>query len=215
MRTIIVGYGRVGSRTARVLDEEGHEVTVIDNDREKVDRARERGFTVVHGNGNDPAVLAEAGVERMDAIAALTGDSNVNYEICRQGADHGCRTVMRVSEDFREYDEYEAAVDEVVYPEQLGAVGAKTALLGGSFSSAAELTEDLQMVTLTIHEDAPAVGRRVNDLSVEGARVYAHGRARESMTIPLPGTVIHAGDRLAALVETDRLDDVRATLLGT
>lgn len=216
MRVIVVGYGRVGSRTARVLHEEGHDVTVIDTVREKTERARQVGITVFEGDGTDPELLAEAGVARADGVAGLTGDPNVNFEICREASDYDCRTVMRVSEDFRAdvYDEYEAAVDEVIYPEQLGAVGAKTAMLGGSFSAAVELTADLQLVTFTITENAPIVGERVTALDVADARIYAHGRAREDMTIPLPGTTVQSGDRIAAVVDGEHVSAVRERLLG-
>jgi trk system potassium uptake protein TrkA len=216
MRIVIAGFGRVGSRTARVLDEEGHEVTVVESDREKVERARSRGFTAIQGDASNPAVLEEAGIAEADAVAGLTGDPNVNFDVCMEGKEYGCRTVMRLSEDFREeiYDEYEEAVDGVVYPERLGAAGAKTALLGGSFNAIAELTEDLQLTTVTVDEDSPVVGRRVNDVEVDGARIYAHGHARESLTIPLPGTEIEAGDRLAVIVEGDQVDAIREALLG-
>lgn len=216
MRVVIAGYGRVGSRTARVLDEEGHDVTLVENVPEKAETARERGFTVVEGDASNPSVLEEAGIEDADAVAGLTGNPTTNFEICSLGKEYGCRTVMRLSEDVPDeiYDEYEAAVDEVIYPERLGAAGAKTALLGGNFNAIGELTEDLQLTTVTVTEDAPVVGRRVNDLAVEGARIYAHGRERESLTIPLPGTEIEAGDRLAVVVEGTRIGDVREALLG-
>lgn len=216
MRVIVVGFGRVGSRTARVLDEEGHHVTVIDSDAEAVELARTRGFEAIHGGGNNDAVLSEAGLQSADAVGALTGDPNVNFETCKTSAAAGCRTVMRVNEDVRPdvYDEYAATVDEVIYPEQLGAVGAKTALLGGNFNAVDELTEDLQLITVSLPTDAPVVGTRVNAVDVDGARVYAHGSQDEPMTIPLPGTRIEPGDRIAVLVETDRLDAVRDALLG-
>ncbi|QLG27982.1 TrkA family potassium uptake protein [Halorarum halophilum] len=216
MRLIIVGFGRVGSRTARVLQEEGHEVVVVDNDAEKIDRARSRGFTVVPGDGSDPAVLDEADVEGADAVGAITGDPNVNFEVCMIAKDHGCRTVMRISEDFSEdvYDEYARAVDEVIYPERLGAAGAKTALLGGNFNAIGELTEQLQLVAVAVPDDAPVVGTRVHDIELDGARVYAHGRQREPLTIPLPGTAVQAGDRLALITEIARADDTRSALLG-
>ena len=47
MRFVIVGYGRVGARTAHILDEEGHDVVVVEIDPKKVERAREGGFDVV------------------------------------------------------------------------------------------------------------------------------------------------------------------------
>ena len=216
MRLIVVGFGRVGSRTARVLVEEGHEVVVVDDDPEKVERARTRGFEVVGGDGASEGVLREAGVERADAVGGLSGDPDVNFEICMLAKEYGCRTVMRISEDFREdvYDEYERAVDEVVYPERLGAAGAKTALLGGNFNAIGDLTERLQLVALSVPEGAPVVGESVNDIALDGARVYAHGREREELVIPMPGTVVATDDRLALLVETDRAEEVRTALIG-
>ncbi len=212
-----MGYGRVGSRTARVLDEEGHDVSVVDNDHVKVERARDRGLTVVEGDGSNPSALREAGVADAEAVGAITGDPTVNFEICMEAKDEtDCRTVMRISEDFHQeiYDEFEAAVDEIVYPERLGAAGAKTAMLGGNFNAIGDLTERLQLVTIAVDDGAPVIGDHVNDLSVEGGRVYAHGRRRGPLTIPLPGTTVEAGDRLAVLAETDRVGEVRSEILG-
>ena len=50
MKFLIVGFGRVGMRTARVLQSEGHDLVIVDNDPEKVERARGEGFTVVEGD---------------------------------------------------------------------------------------------------------------------------------------------------------------------
>jgi len=48
----------------------------------------------------------------------------------------------------------------------------------------------------------------------DGARVYAHGRADESMEIPLPRTTIEAGDQLAVIAEPDAVAVVRDRLRG-
>jgi trk system potassium uptake protein TrkA len=216
MRIIVVGYGRVGARTARVLVEEGHDVTLVEVLADKADRARGADIDVIVGDGSDEDVLREAGIEEADAVGALTGDPNVNFQICVIARRYGCRTVMRVSEDFRQdkYREYADTVDEIIYPERLGAAGAKTALLGGNFNALADLTERLQVTVLTVPEGAPVVGKRVAGLSFDRARVYAHGPPREPMTIPLPGTEVAAGDRLAMVIETDAIDEVRRELLG-
>ncbi|MFB6095938.1 MAG: TrkA family potassium uptake protein [Haloferacaceae archaeon] len=216
MRIVIVGYGRVGARTARVLREEGYEVVVVDNDQEKVDRARTAGFEVVAGDGSNEAVLREAGIETADAVGGLTGDPNVNFAVCMLGEEYGCRTVMRISEDYREeiYDRYASEVDEIVYPERLGAAGAKTALLGGSFNAIGDLTERLQLSVLRVPEGASVVGRTVSAIELpETARIYAHGSERGPLTIPLPNTTIAAGDRLAVILELEAVDEVRARLL--
>jgi len=44
MRFVIIGAGRVGLRTARVLRDEDHEVTVVERDEPTLRRARDQGF---------------------------------------------------------------------------------------------------------------------------------------------------------------------------
>ncbi|ELZ81914.1 TRK potassium uptake system protein [Haloferax elongans ATCC BAA-1513] len=217
MKFVIVGYGRVGTRTARILREEGHAVTVVDNDEMKVDRALDEGFDTILGDGGTESVLKQAGIEEADAVGGLTGDPNINFAACMLGKEFGCRTVMRISEDYRQeiYERYADDVDEIIYPERLGAAGAKTALLGGDFNALGDLTDKLRLATITVPENAPIVGEHVAsiDLGADG-RIYAHGRKREPMTIPLPGTVVEPGDHLALLTERDELESVRTRLLG-
>lgn len=217
MRFLIVGYGRVGSRTAHVLGEEGHEVVIVERDADKAERARNRGFETVEGDGSNESVLQRADIETADAIGGLTGDPNVNFTVCMYGREYGCRTVMRINEDYRIeiYDQYADDVDEVIYPERLGAAGAKTALLGGNFNALGDLTEQLQLSAVTIPEGSPIVGERVMSLPLpESARVYAHGSGDDPMTIPLPGTTVAPGDHLALLLERDARDEVETALFG-
>ncbi|MFC6837499.1 potassium channel family protein [Halomarina ordinaria] len=218
MKFVIVGYGRVGIRTADILESEGHEVVVVDIEPEKVERAADAGFEAHEGDGDEESVLLAAGVEDADALAGLTGDLGVNLGACVIGDAHGCRTVMRIDDDYHAdiYEKYAAEVDEVVYPERLGAAGAKTALLGGDFDALGELTTGLSAVSLVVSEDAPVVGQRVVELDLpEGALVYAHGRSNEPMTIPLPQTDIQPGDELAFIVEPDLVETLRSRLDGT
>jgi len=217
MKFIIVGFGRIGMRTARTLQNEGHDVVVIELDDERVERATDEGFVVVEGDGSTEEVLVEAGADEADALGALTGDLNTNFSACIIADAHGCRTVLRVNEDFSQqlYERYTDTVDEVIYPERLGAAGAKTALLGGDFEVIADLTEQLSVAGVDIPEGSPVIGERVIEVSLPGeARIYAHGREDESMTIPLPQTRIEAGDSVAVLTDPELLADVRATLRG-
>ena len=217
MKFVIVGYGRVGMRTARILDEEGHEVAIVDTDFDKVERARKAGFDAREGDGGNEEVLESVAIGTADAVAGLTGDLNTNFAACTVGNHYGCRTVMRIDNDYRAdiYNEYADDVDEIVYPERLGAAGAKTALLGGDFNLVTDLTERLQLITVTINGQSPALDRRVSEIELpEGARIYAHGADHESMTIPLPRTTIGVGDRIAVIVEQESVEGVREMLLG-
>ena len=217
MRFIVIGGGRVGLRTARVLREEGHDVTVVERDADRADRARVDGFSVVEGDGSREDVLAKAAVERADAVGALTGDLNANFAACMIAKHHGCRTVMRIDEDYREeiYQKYADEVDEIIYPERLGAIGAKNALLGGNVRAIADIAEHLQVLLFTITEESPMRGYTLSEVQLPAnARLLAFGKRGEPMGIPLPDDSLEAGDRVAVLADFDVLDDVRQLLVG-
>lgn len=217
MKFVIVGYGRVGSRTARVLAEEGHEVAVVDEDPDRVERARIEGMQAECGAGDDEELLEAVGIADADGIGAFSPDLTVNFAACMVGKHYGCRTVLRIDEDYREeiYEKYAGDVDEVIYPERLGAAGAKTALLGGTFSVLSDVAADLHLSVVEIEAGAPAAGKRLSDLSLpSGARIYAHGRRDETLTIPLPGTELAAGDEVAIIAEPDVAAEASRTLTG-
>lgn len=217
MRFVIVGYGRVGIRTADILRSEGHEVVVIDNDPEKVERARDAGFEVYEGSGDDEELLIEAGVESADALGGLTGDLNVNLSTCVIADEYGCRTVMRIDDDYHAdiYEKYASEVDEVIYPERLGAAGAKTALHGGDFDVLRDLTSNLSASSVTVGDDANVIGERVVTIDLpDEARIYAHGRRGEPMTIPLPQTSVEPGDEIAFIATPSLVTEVRSLLSG-
>ncbi len=217
MKFVIVGYGRVGMRTVSILASEGHEIVVVEHDPETADAARQSDVDVVEGDGEDERVLERAGLDDADALGALSGDLNVNFAACMIAKDHGCRTVMRIDEDYRQeiYETYVSDVDEVIYPERMGAAGAKMALLGGDLNVFADLTANLTAAAIRVPENSPVIGKRVVEIDLPGnARIYAHGSATEPMTLPMPRDEIAAGDRLALIAKQDTLDAVRSALRG-
>jgi trk system potassium uptake protein TrkA len=204
-------------RTARVIQSEGHAVVIVEKDPEKVAKAREEGFAVVEGDAQAESVLERAGLEDADALGALTGDINVNFAACMMAKEYDCRTVLRIDEDYREeiYESYAEDVDEIIYPERLGAAGAKNALLGGDLNVLSELTEQLTATTIDVAADSSVVGQRVVEIDVpEGVRLYAHGRRNEPMTIPLPQTTVEAGDQIAFIATQEALVEMNALVGG-
>jgi trk system potassium uptake protein TrkA len=217
MRFVIIGSGRVGLRTARVLREEGHEVTLVELDRDRADRARNNGFEVVEGDGSHEDVLERANIAEADALGGLTGDLNVNFAACSIAKHHGLWTVLRVDEDYREgvYHKYADEVDEVIYPERLGAIGAKNALLGGSIKAIADVAHNLQVVLMTVTEESPMRGYTIDEVALPAnSRILAFGKADEPMRLPLPDHSLDVGDRLAILADFSTLDEVRQLIVG-
>ena len=217
MRFVIIGAGRVGLRTARVLAEEGHDVTLIEKGLEKVERARSQDFTVIEGDGSREDVLEQADLKSADALGALSGDMNANFAACMVAKHYGCRTVLRIDEDYREeiYRKFAEDVDDVVYPERLGAIGAKNALLGGNIRAIADIAQNLQVVELTITEDSPMRGYTISELQLPAnSRLLAFAKQGEPMGIPFPDDSLEAGDTIAVLADFEVLEDVRRILVG-
>ncbi|HEY40519.1 MAG TPA: TrkA family potassium uptake protein [Dehalococcoidia bacterium] len=79
MKVVIMGCGRVGARLASLLEQDGHSVTIIDNDSYSFRRlAPDFKGTALIGNGIDEDVLRSAGIEEADAFIALTQGDNRN-----------------------------------------------------------------------------------------------------------------------------------------
>ncbi|WP_246983712.1 potassium channel family protein [Halorientalis marina] len=217
MRFVIVGAGRVGLRTARVLADEGHDVSIIERDVKKAERARKEGFQVLEGDGSTEAVLEDADLGEVDALGALTGDLNSNFVACMIAKHHGCRTVLRIDEEYREeiYKKYASDVDEVVYPERLGAIAAKNALLGGNIRAVADIERNLQMVELTVTDESPMRGYTLSELELPAkSRLLAFRKSGEKYGVPTGDVSLELGDQLVVLADFGVLDDVRRIVVG-
>ena len=82
MKAIVIGSGRVGSATAKKLQAEGWDVTVIDEKDEALNRLGANwsgGFVV--GHGMDSEILRRAGISDADAVVVATNGDNTNLVI--------------------------------------------------------------------------------------------------------------------------------------
>ena len=71
----IVGYGRVGRRVAHALAERKIPFTIAEENRELVEKLRERNMHAVSGDASDPAVLIQAHVARAAMLVIATPDT--------------------------------------------------------------------------------------------------------------------------------------------
>jgi trk system potassium uptake protein TrkA len=79
MKVVIMGSGRVGAQLAGLLDAEGHQVSVLDNDAYSFRRLPpDFGGMALVGNGLDQEALKKAGIEEADAFIAVTQGDNRN-----------------------------------------------------------------------------------------------------------------------------------------
>ncbi|MEE8386444.1 MAG: TrkA family potassium uptake protein [Dehalococcoidia bacterium] len=105
MKAVIMGCGRVGAALATTLDQEGHDVIVLDVNPNSFRRLppEYNGERQV-GNGIDQDVLARIGVGEADTFVAVTQGDNRNA-MAAQMAKHlfGVpRVVCRIYDPIRE-----------------------------------------------------------------------------------------------------------------
>src|SRR6476619_4197684 len=168
-----MGCGRVGSSLTTSLDRLGHEVAVIDKDRQAFRRlsADFSGRQVV-GQGFHREVLVEAGVERAQAFAAVSSGDNSNIIAARVARETFgiARVVARI------YDAKRAAVYERLGIPTVATVPWTTDRLLNVLTRESETTKwrdptgNVGVAEVPLHEDW--VGHRATDLeSATGARV--------------------------------------------
>ena len=98
MKIILVGCGKVGTALARQLSEEGHNVTVIDTNKARVEHISEAYDVMgITGNGSSITTLSEAGIEEADVFIAVTGSDELNLLCCMFAKKAGhCHGIARV-----------------------------------------------------------------------------------------------------------------------
>jgi trk system potassium uptake protein TrkA len=201
MRVLVIGCGRVGAELANVLAQQDHSVAVVDVNPEAFERL-DTSFTgdKIAGVGFDREVLLQAGIERADALAALTADDNANIITARLA-----RNVYRVPKVItRLYDPRRAEIYE-----RLGLLTVSST--AWSVQRIAQLLEhrDLDVVLAigdgqveVIEVEAPPTweGHAISSVNTPGELLVVAITRLGKTSIPTSGAVFRAGDRVALAV---------------
>jgi len=216
---IVAGGGKVGANVTRSLVRMGHEVTLVEQRRDRFDQLEaELGPVVVNGDATELHVLERAGIARPPAIVlAVTGDDEDNIVIA-QIAKEGFgvpKAIARVNDPRNQ-----------PYFDVLGitqTVCATSGLLGlvehevpehGLVKLLELRGEGLELVELHVPPDAPAAGKRVAGISLpDGARLVSVMRNGVG-EIARDDTVIRPGDQVIAILKPGLEDRLRKALVG-
>lgn len=98
LNIIIVGCGKVGTTLIEQLSKEGHDITIIDHNSQKVQEiANFYDIMGLAGNGASYNVQMEAGIENADLIIAVTNSDELNLLCCTVAKQVGnCAAIARV-----------------------------------------------------------------------------------------------------------------------
>jgi trk system potassium uptake protein TrkA len=211
VHVVIVGCGRVGSSLARHLIDDGHTVSVVDRKSGSFERLGQ-GFTgqTFAGIGFDRDLLVRAGIERAEAVAAVTNGDNSNILVARVAREtFGIERVVA-----RIYDPRRAAIYQ-----RLGIATVAPALWTTERvlrrlvpeAGAVEWVDQSAKVSLVERSLAKSwAGHKVFELEQDGVRLVAVSRLGSAM-LPHEGLVAQEGDVVYFAVSHDalgRLDDL-------
>ena len=102
-RVVIAGGGNVGLSVALELEKAAGRIRAkeIEKDRARAERAAEalERTIVLHGDGMDSALLSEAGIERADAMLAVTDDDKTNMLVAVRAKANGCPLAIALIND--------------------------------------------------------------------------------------------------------------------
>lgn len=98
LNIIIVGCGKVGSTLIEQLCREGHDITIIDQNQQKIQEiTNQYDIMGLVGNGASYSVQMEAGIENTDLFIAVTGSDELNLLCCTIAKRVGeCSAIARV-----------------------------------------------------------------------------------------------------------------------
>lgn len=103
-QVVLVGYGRVGRRIAKVLDEQQVPYVVTEANRERVEELRAKNIPAVFGDASDPAVLIQAHIAKAGMLVAATSNT---FHV-RQMVDIARKLNPKIETVIRTHNEVEA-----------------------------------------------------------------------------------------------------------
>ncbi len=210
MEIIICGAGTVGKNVAQQFDTQGHDVTIIDLDQEKLNALEQTlDIRTLQGSGTDATVLRDAGCHTADIFIGATNIDEINMLACNFAKQVGAnKTIARIHHGtyFEERGLNYARhlnIDKFICPEYATAVAiAQTLRNPGALAVERFARGMIEMQQLKVTEKTKAVGQQLKNLKLPGNAKLASIERSGTSFIPDGNTIIHAQDIVTLIGET-------------
>jgi trk system potassium uptake protein TrkA len=209
MRAVFIGAGPATLATADVLMSRGHEVVIVEQDRDKIESLAESldcGF--LHGDGSRPAILKEADPQNTDFLYCLTNNDQTNIIASLVGRSLGfSRVITRIENAEFEHVCLELGLVDTIVPEVTIARHLADMMEGRDpLELSATLVGDARLVPLVVSEDEAGP---IEGLELPGdSRVICFYRDDE-LVFAKPGLELRKGDEAVVLARIDDADALR------
>ena len=202
-RVVILGGGNVGLAVARTLEAEGSKVRakVIELDRKVAERAADglERTVVLNGDGMDMEILKEAGINRADAILAVTDDDKVNLLASVRSKAAGADMAISLINDPTLVSMMEPlGIDAYINPRATTVSSILRHIRHGKVRAVYSVGDaEAEVIEAQVLGTSPIAGQRIRDTDLpEGVLVGAVMKGGE-LVRPTGATRIDEGDVIA------------------
>lgn len=206
MNVIIVGAGKVGSYLTSKLSDEGHNILVIEKNKDVLERLLASNDVMgILGDGRDLSVLDEANVDECDAFIAMTFNDDVNLISSMIAKKKGAKsTIVRLRDPrYIKYDEFmrkTMGVDRLVNPEYYAAKEIQRTL---KYTYAVNVENFLDskviLIELEIDENSKLANKSLMGLNAEGLlgnTIIVIGEKDDQVVIPNGNHILEVGEKI-------------------
>ena len=213
----VLGGGQVGSSLAKILTDDGNDITLIDTNLSVIEDLQEdNDIKTIHGNASSPSVLEQAEVNDCDILIATTASDEVNLVSCHLAKKmFNVPTVIarlrnsefQVSTSGFDLDLF--SIDSIISPSQLVTDFIKNIIEHpGAFQAYDFADGKLQVIGATVLKDGPLAGRKLSEFKkhLPNVDVKVIALYRDRKILPVNGTtVIETGDDLFFLATEENM----------
>ncbi len=209
MFVVIAGGGRTGAQLANLLISQDHEVRVVDDRKDVLERIHHELPTeaIIEGDPLEMLVLEQAGIQRADVMAACTTLDEVNLTLCYLARKqyNVRRTIARVNNPrdawlFDDKFHVDVAVNQA---EILASLIQEEMSLGDMITLLKLRRGNYLLVEEKIPEGSGAIGPAIKDMALPEHCVIAAIIRKGEVMIPRGVTTFQAGDEVLAVTDTE------------
>lgn len=219
MKIVIAGAGEVGKHLAKMLSNEYHDITVIDDNIRNIDIVK--SFSDVYGVEGDPCridTLMEANVGKSSLFISVTPDESRNILAAAIAKNLGSKKcIARIDND--EYLKpnnkemfINMGIDYMFYPEDIAAKEILTLLGNTTTTEYVNFSkEKLVMLVFKLAAASPVIGRTLQEITKDKSNLNYRTIAicrDEDTIIPKGTTRLKKGDMLYVITNKDYTNEV-------
>ena len=176
MNIIICGAGRVGFTIAKLLSEQSHSITVIDQSSEDIQKINDSlDVKAIVGKATYPSILEKANAAETDMIIAVTRNDEINMLICQIAFSifNIPKKIARIrSQDYlnpkftRVYNKENLPIDVIISPEIEIARSIQRKLEApGALDSVPFAENQIRLLEILIKDNCKLIGLKLNELT--------------------------------------------------